>query len=279
MKIKFKIEETDYIIEDNDRRSIFNIIANALNKYIEIEYIDCAYTIGGYSNGEYDNKQYVLDTRKKIPYVYTYFCSYKGVPTPYGIIVNDVVTVAYHTNKLIALIQADIALMTEHSFENTDIILKIPEDYFFQKEIVNAETKYKKELKEIKRIAELLEEDITDIPDSNLVNIYFDNFANDKPYAFYSTEKNAKIIKEKKLNLFSEYRKREEYLHGFIFELKKWKIALNVNQDELSEILKVPKRTIGNWESGSSVPLEEVQENVLSQLKRIFYVCVAGRNI
>ena len=169
--------------------------------------------------------------------------------------------------------------MTEHSFENTDIILKIPEDYFFQKEIVNAETKYKKELKEIKRIAELLEEDITDIPDSNLVNIYFDNFANDKPYAFYSTEKKAKIIKEKKLNLFSEYRKREEYLHGFIFELKKWKIALNVNQDELSEILKVPKRTIGNWESGSSVPLEEVQENVLSQLKRIFYVCVAGRNI
>ena len=36
---------------------------------------------------------------------------------------------------------------------------------------------------------------------------------------------------------------------------------------------------LGLTRAGSSVPLEEVQENVLSQLKRIFYVCVAGRNI
>ena len=52
-------------------------------------------------------------------------------------------------------------------------------------------------------------------------------------------------------------------------ELKDARIAAGMTQQEMSDKLDIPKRTIENWESGQRTPPEYVKKLVLRELERI----------
>lgn len=143
MKIMFKVDGDGqyYIIEHTDRRSIFNLVAMSMNRYLCCEYIECLQV-----ENKLDNPRVyeVYGAKKKVPHKYTYKISYLGIPTPYGRIVDDEVTVAYHTNKLIKMLQTDVDLLTEKSMvKHKTMKYNIPRDYIFSKTNVksNADNK------------------------------------------------------------------------------------------------------------------------------------------
>lgn len=51
-------------------------------------------------------------------------------------------------------------------------------------------------------------------------------------------------------------------------ELKRVKESRGLTQEGLSEILKVPKRTIESWESGDRNPPDYVQRLIIEEIKR-----------
>ena len=52
-------------------------------------------------------------------------------------------------------------------------------------------------------------------------------------------------------------------------EFKNARITAGLTQQQMSDILKIPKRTIENWESGQRIPPEYVKLLVLEKLERI----------
>lgn len=52
-------------------------------------------------------------------------------------------------------------------------------------------------------------------------------------------------------------------------ELKEARQAAGLTQQKMSEIFKIPKRTIENWEAGSRKPPEWAKLLVLEKLQRI----------
>jgi len=291
MKIMFKVDgdEQYYIIEHTDRRSIFNLVAMSMNKYLCCEYIECLQ-----AENKLDNPRVyeVYGAKKKVPHKYTYEISYRGIPTPYGRIVDDEITVAYHTNKLIKMLQTDVDLLTEKSMvKHKTMKYNIPRDYVFSKTNVksNADnkqysqfvSKYKQELNEIKVLAKLLNEDISGFCGGELINLWFKVFKNGKGSSMelYSVKEKADILKQKGWDIFGDYRKERAYFEGFAFQITKWKAALACSQETLAEVLGVSKTTISRWINGSRVPKKEVQDNVLAKLKEVYLRCIAGRKM
>lgn len=52
-------------------------------------------------------------------------------------------------------------------------------------------------------------------------------------------------------------------------EIKDARIAAGMTQQEMSDKLDIPKRTIENWESGQRTPPEYVKKLVLRELERM----------
>ena len=50
-------------------------------------------------------------------------------------------------------------------------------------------------------------------------------------------------------------------------EFKKARTAVGLTQQQMSDIFKIPKRTIENWESGQRTPPEYVKILVLEKLQ------------
>ncbi len=51
--------------------------------------------------------------------------------------------------------------------------------------------------------------------------------------------------------------------------IKQKRLMAKLTQSAMSEKLKIPKRTIENWESGKSKPPEYVERLVIAELERI----------
>lgn len=52
-------------------------------------------------------------------------------------------------------------------------------------------------------------------------------------------------------------------------DLKAARLAAGLTQQQMSDIFKIPKRTIENWESGMRKPPEYVKTLVIEKLERI----------
>ncbi len=50
--------------------------------------------------------------------------------------------------------------------------------------------------------------------------------------------------------------------------IKQAREAAGLTQQQMSELLKIPKRTIESWDSGKRVPPEYVERLVIAELKR-----------
>ena len=51
--------------------------------------------------------------------------------------------------------------------------------------------------------------------------------------------------------------------------IKEARIRAGLTQAQMSEIMKIPKRTIENWEAGSRKPPEYVERFILNELELI----------
>ena len=58
-----------------------------------------------------------------------------------------------------------------------------------------------------------------------------------------------------------------KHMESYKESLKKIRAEKQITQQQAAEILKVPKRTIENWESGVSCPPDYVQNLILEKLK------------
>lgn len=54
----------------------------------------------------------------------------------------------------------------------------------------------------------------------------------------------------------------------FSEKIKKLKASRGLTQENLAEILEVPKRTIESWESGKRKPPDYVQRLIIEEIKR-----------
>ncbi|MBQ8809482.1 MAG: helix-turn-helix transcriptional regulator [Bacteroidales bacterium] len=52
-------------------------------------------------------------------------------------------------------------------------------------------------------------------------------------------------------------------------EFKSARLAAGITQQEMADLMKIPKRTIGNWENDVSHPPEYVKRFVLNELESI----------
>ena len=50
--------------------------------------------------------------------------------------------------------------------------------------------------------------------------------------------------------------------------LKEARIQAGLTQTQMSELMKIPKRTIENWEAGTRKPPEYVERLIINELKR-----------
>ena len=50
---------------------------------------------------------------------------------------------------------------------------------------------------------------------------------------------------------------------------KEARLAAGLSQQQMSELMKIPKRTIENWEAGSRKPPEYVERFVINELTEI----------
>lgn len=51
--------------------------------------------------------------------------------------------------------------------------------------------------------------------------------------------------------------------------IKEARIAAGLTQQQMSDLLRIPKRTIGNWEDGSRKPPEYVECLIIDKLKQL----------
>ena len=51
--------------------------------------------------------------------------------------------------------------------------------------------------------------------------------------------------------------------------IKEARIAANLTQQQMSDLLGIPKRTIGDWECGVRTPPEYVERLIIEKLKSI----------
>lgn len=51
--------------------------------------------------------------------------------------------------------------------------------------------------------------------------------------------------------------------------IKEWRKKAGFSQAKMAEVMKIPKRTIENWETGKNTPPEYVEILVIEKLQRI----------
>lgn len=192
MKVKITTGRNEWVIEHDDKEAIRNVVADGLNMYIRVEYIEYDY----YSDAPVDGLLYVVGT--DIRYEWTEELIYKTIQTNYGRICDRNLSIIKWSDKLFNLLAADYAVISKKGQKNNqEFGLILPPQFTRYKKSDDGTTKYTEKAEEIW----IKEKDIKPFEESRYFKSFAWKFKQERTYTGLTQTEIAEIIKTSKRNI------------------------------------------------------------------------------